>query len=312
MNQIITITLNPAFDIHYYVPDFKSEQENYSTARTVDVGGKGINISKALEINGVSNLALITAGKDNFQEFSVLLEKDNVKFESIICDGAIRYNVTIHPKNGLETRVSQDSFQITPDTLNEVKERLTNLVTPGTVIAFSGRIPKGIQRDAVKNLLHLLKNLGALLILDTNSLNLNDIIEIKPWLIKPNIQEIESLMGKKLLNHMELLEITTALHKKGVSNVLVSLGEHGLIYTGHQSSYRIEVPKITPISTVGAGDSTLAGYIYGHSNKRSQKEILKIAAAFGVAKCLEQGTKPPIPKNIASIYENVSISCIKK
>lgn len=307
MTRIITITLNPAFDIHYHVPQFAVGKENYSTNRTVDAGGKGVNISRALAASGVPSLALIAMGSENGRDFCTMLEQDDIEYVPIRCEGSIRYNVTIHPSSGPETRISQDSFQLTADKLEEIREKLIDLIEPGTLVAFAGRVPKGISLPTIKSFLQSLKDAGALLLLDTNTFLLDDIIDVKPWLIKPNEYEIELLMGREISDLSEIKAAADEIHRSGVDNVLVSLGGQGMVYVGHELSCRVAVPQITPLSTVGAGDSTLAGYIFGYVKGMSQIDTLKSAAAFGTAACLSHGTKPPKPEVIVELREEITV-----
>src|SRR5690606_22848925 len=106
-----------------------------------------------------------------------------------------------------------------------------------------------------------LQSQGALLVLDSNSFALQDLAEIRPWLIKPNEYELEALLGRKIEAIGEVRQAAQELHQQGIANVLISLGEQGLVYAGAKLCCHVWVPKITPLSTIGAGDSVLAGYL---------------------------------------------------
>lgn len=307
MTKIITITLNPAYDIHYEVPQFTMGKENYSTSRIIDAGGKGINISRALKMSGLHSKALIVMGEDNDQDFEAILQQEQIDYLKVPCPGSIRYNVTIHPDVGPETRISQDNFQLAPAKLGEVAAKLTELAEPGAVVAFAGRVPRGINLPTIKSLLQTIKDAGALLVLDSNTFSLEELIKIKPWLIKPNEQEISSLLGRDILDIQEAKKAAVEIHKLGIENVLISLGELGMVYAGADVTCAVKVPQISPLSTIGAGDSTLAGYIYGYVNKMTQLDILKNAAASGTAACLAPGTNPPNPRDIKVIRDQITI-----
>jgi fructose-1-phosphate kinase PfkB-like protein len=146
-------------------------------------------------------------------------------------------------------------------------------------------------------------------VLDSNSFSLQDLAELGPWLIKPNEYEIEALLGRGIRTEEAVLAAAREIHAQGVENVLISLGEQGLAYAGEDLCCRISVPKITPLSTIAAGDSVLAGYIYGYLQGWTKMEMLKTAAAFGTAACFTPGTLPPQRGVIARLKEEMEAIC---
>ncbi|HHT89980.1 MAG: 1-phosphofructokinase family hexose kinase [Limnochordia bacterium] len=305
MHRIITITLNPALDMHYYLPHLEVEVENYSSEYTVNAGGKGVNVSRALAASGVPSLAVIVAGRTNYQEFAALLDRDHGEYCLIPCEGAIRRNITIHHDEGKETRISQDGFPVSLDVLEQVQKKAAEWITPGSILVFSGRVPKGVPIPEINGFLRSLKELGALLVIDSNSFSLTDLIELEPWLIKPNEHEIELLLGRKIKGAAEAEKAAGEIKAAGIENVLISLGAEGMVFAGSGCSYRLQVPAITPVSTIGAGDSTIAGFIAGYTQGASLNEALKTAASFGTAACLTEGTNPPLPNTIAQMKEEI-------
>ena len=309
MRQIITITLNPAFDIHYEVERSEAGKENYSTNKIVSIGGKGLNISRALALHGRDSLAVIVLGEEGSVEFRAGLDAEGINYLAFPCPGAVRQNITIHPAEGPETRLSLDTSRLDISILHEIKQALTPLIQPGSLVAFGGRVPRGLPLEAVKEFFQALQARGAWLVLDSNSLSLQDLAEIKPWLIKPNEYEIEALLGREIRTEEEVRQAAQEIHQLGVVNVLISLGEHGLVYAGPDVCGRVHVPQITPVSTIGAGDSVLAGYMFAYAEGLEQQEILKTAAAFGTAACLTPGTQPPQPEVIAQLKAEMAVEC---
>jgi len=307
MQRIITITLSPAFDIHYYVERFQLGKENYSSKRIVDAGGKGINISRALLAHGMASLSIVAMGENNAAEFKAMLDAERLEYLEFLCPGSIRHNITIHPEDGPETRLMQEGFYLGLTTLWDIEEAITPHLGPGTLVAFSGRVPRGVPMGVLKPFLCTLKKNGALLALDSSGLAIEDLAEIKPWLIKPNEQEVEALFGRGIRTEDEVLSFAQELHQLGVENVLISLGERGLVYAGSELRCHLRVPKITPVSTIGAGDSTLAGYMFAYVQGWDKIEILKTAAAFGTAACLTPGTQPPQPEVVARVKAEIEV-----
>ncbi|MBQ8508704.1 MAG: hexose kinase [Clostridia bacterium] len=300
--MITTLTLSPAFDVHVTIGEFRAGRENLAESVRRDVGGKGINISRALSAGGVDNRPLVVVGSANGREFL-----DGLRTVGLACDvieqtGSIRENITIHPASGDETRLSFKGFTCTPDLLEQVKFCLA--VKPGDIVTFTGSLPGGICADAAEAFLIGLRDAGARLVIDSKSVTLDMLRRIKPWLIKPNAEEIESYFGA--MNETRLYHTAARLHEDGIENVMISLGGDGAILAA-EGVWRARVPKLDALSTIGAGDSAIAGFIAAEGDG---DERLRRAVAYGSAACLREGTNPPLPEDIARIYEAISIERI--
>lgn len=299
--KIYTITLNPAFDIHADIDSLNLYRENLADITSRDAGGKGVNISRALKNLNVQNTAIVVLGKENGGEFKNELDQMCCSF--LEKEGRIRENLTLHEKDGRETRISFLGFSLDETVLKEVEELI--VTDEETIITFTGSLPSGITVDAATNLLKRLKEKGAKIVLDSKSFSLADTLELAPWLIKPNGEEIEQLLGS------EINSLETALHKAavfenaGIDNVMVSLGEKGALLISEGETYTAVPPEIEAVSTVGAGDSTIAGFIAAYVEGKDKAECLKTAVAFGTAACLTDGSKPPEADMIKKIYEQI-------
>lgn len=308
MKKIITITLNPAFDLHYRMDKFEAKKENYVTSLLCDAGGKGINISRALLVNGIDSCAYVILGRDNGERFERLLKADNMNCVVLYADGSVRENITIHPENDKETRISLDNFSISQKELDSLCEMLLKAIDADTLISFSGRMPRGVEKSAVIDFLKKLEGAGAKIAVDSNSFGFEDLGLIRPWFIKPNEQEISTLLGRPVSSREDAVKVAKELVDMGVAEeVMISLGALGSVFAAKNAAYTVSVPEIRPLSTIGAGDSTVAGYMAGTAEGRSIPECLRLAAAFGSAACLTEGTRPPKPEDIASLYEKVTV-----
>jgi len=307
--NIVTVTLNPAFDIHYEVKNFSPYKENYADSVIVAAGGKGVNISRALSRNHIDNTAYIVLGEENAADFVSKLKKHDLNFKVIYCRGRIRENITIHTLQAPETRISLDNFCLSPGIVNRLLKELGRDVDKNTIVSFAGRIPKGLSTDCVMNFLTELRSLGCLLAVDCNSFTLKDLLCIKPWLIKPNEQEIRALTGERIETAEQARVAAIKIHDMGIENVIISMGAKGAGAATDDFSYIIEAPPIKPVSTIGAGDSLIAGFIGAYSQGSDLEECLINAASFGTAACLTEGTEPPRPEDIKRIREEVRVRC---
>ena len=303
--RIYTITLNPAYDVHATAEHFEACHENLAHITSRQAGGKGVNISRALCKNGVENTAVVVLGKDNGGDFREGLKEAGINALLLEKPGRIRENLTLHCADQPETRISFSGFRVDDTILDEVA-RLLN-VDGETVITFTGRVASGMSMEKVKAFLRQLKQKGAKIVLDSKSFSLEDIYEVKPWLIKPNQEEISEYFGCAVDTVEQAAEKAGAFSQNGVTNVMVSLGEQGalLLYGGR--TYIARPPAVEAVSTIGAGDSSIAGFIAAASMQESPALCLKRAVAYGTAACLTEGTLPPEPEAVRAIYEQTEV-----
>lgn len=304
--KIVTLTLNPAFDVHCFCDNFKPYHESIAQITSRDAGGKGVNISRALTANGTENLAIVIVGKENGVEFCQDLEKDGLSVSAVWVDGRIRENITLHQTKNPETRISFEGFSCENCVLEEIKERIGK-VNSQTIITFTGSISKGIEVTEVLALLNDFKKMGAKIVIDSRSVSLKQLLDFKPWLIKPNKDEAKYYTGKKLDDVDEVASVTKELYEHGVENAMISLGEKGAVLACKQGVFYAKIPKIDSQSTIGAGDSTLAGFIAATEKGLSSEFALKRAMAFGTAACMREGTLPPLPDDVSSVEKNIEI-----
>ncbi len=305
--KIITLTLNPAYDVHCECEDFKAYSENLAVVTSKDAGGKGVNISRALTKAGVDNTAYVVLGDENSDEFFVGLKKDNINFEEIRVSGRIRENITIHSKSTPETRISFSGFSADNSLIDMVSEKLSGEDISDFIFVFAGRIPDGIDKEYVIKFLKELRKKGAKIVVDSKSFDKSDIMEISPWLIKPNEEEVALYCDEKVSDIESAKRAAIKLKGQGIENVLISLGSQGAVYASDEGVYEAKTPKIKVASTIGAGDSLIAGFIYGIKKGLNSMDTLRYAVAFGSAACLEVGTNPPQWDSILKLSDEVEI-----
>lgn len=303
--NIYTITLNPAYDIHAYAKQFAPFCENLVKILTRNAGGKGINITRALNAVGISSTAVVVLGRENCADFKAELLQDGI--DSIIFErqGSIRNNITIHTDNSPETRISFSGSSLDGGILSEIENKLE--LDSQTIVSFTGRVPEGISAEQVTQFLSLLKKRGAKLVIDSKSLLLSDIYSIKPWLIKPNEEEISAYFKCEVDSIEKAEEKAMEISKQGIENVMVSLGDKGALLIADGKVYKAIPPKITSVSTIGAGDSAIAGFISAYIEGAAPLERLKTAVSFGTAACLTEGTAPPNKTEIKMLLKRISV-----
>ena len=304
--KIYTITLNPAYDIHAYTKHFEPFHENLADVLSREAGGKGVNISRALTKNGTPNIALVVLGKDNSADFKSALADAGMTCIFFEKEGRIRENLTLHTSDSDETRISFSGFSSDESILEEIEGKID--ADDSTVVTFTGRVPKGVSMKAVKAFLGRLKDKGARIVIDSRSFSLDDIFEVKPWLIKPNQEEISEYFSEDISTVEQSAEKAKVLAARGIDNVMISLGSLGALLFCDGRLYTAKPPKIEALSTIGAGDSSIAGFISAFADGKCADECLRSAVAYGSAACLTEGSMPPEKEDIERIYSQVELS----
>ncbi len=307
---VTTLTLNPAVDLHCSAPTFRLHHENLAESVTREPGGKGINLSRALMAKPsfsepVSPETLIVLGSENASEFTAMLDAAGLSFTALTVPGRIRENVTIHPAAEPETRLSFRGFTAPRTLLDDVYEKITH--EAGDIVAFTGSLPRGVSSAAAEEFLLRLKADGVKLVIDSKSISLAALERIKPWLIKPNTEELAAYLGGNIPEE-ELPGAAQKLYALGIENVMLSLGGDGAILACADGLFRAVNPKIDALSTIGAGDSAIGGFIAAYAAGADPSECLRRAVSYGSAACLLEGTKPPRGGDINRIYAEVRVA----
>ena len=305
--KIYTLTLNPAYDVHASVKNLELNCENLAQMQSREAGGKGVNISRALCSGRVPNTAIIVLGKENGDEFrNAVSTMDCVVLEK---EGRIRENLTFHCENGAETRISFSGFPVDDGVLAEVRDSI--VTEEDTIVTFTGRIPNGVSKDNAKEFLKSFRKKGVRIVLDSKSFTMEDIFDIQPWLIKPNQEEISDYLGCEIKTLSQALEKAAVFTEHGITNTMVTLGEQGAALLTEDRVYIATCPVVSAVSTIGAGDSTIAGFLAATYAGKTSSECLKTAVSYGTAACLTAGTLPPQKEDIETICSQVCVKEIK-
>lgn len=305
--KIITLTLNPAIDVHCHAESFQLYRESVADVTERDAGGKGINISRALCEVGVPNIAYVVLGSDNGADFEMQLKGYGINYKALKIDGRIRENITLHTDNNPETRLSFRGFTASDMLIDDLEEKISEEITDDTYLTFTGSVPQGISHDRILNFLEKLSEKGVKLIIDSKSITKEDLIRIKPFLIKPNEEEVSSYIGYEVQSLDDCVEGAKLLNNSGIENAMITLGEKGAMMAASGEIFFASPAEIKVISTIGAGDSSIGGFLYAIYNGKDASECLKTAVAFGSAACMTRGTKPPSKENIEKIIKQIKV-----
>lgn len=278
--MVYTVTFNPALDYVLKVNNLKLGDTNRSNSDDISVGGKGVNVSLLLNSFGVKNMALGFVAGFTGDEFIRSTGKVGLKSDFIkLKNGFTRINVKI--KSEVETEINALGPVIDDESLNVLFAKLS-AIKDGDFLVLSGSVPEGCPNDIYGRVIERVKAKNIKVCVDaTGSLLLNS-LKYKPFVVKPNKSELEELLSVKINTCDELIDAARSLKRMGALNVLISLGQDGAILIDEFNNYHeVKAHKISPVNTVGAGDSMLAGFIIGCN--KGYEYALNLGNAAGAA-----------------------------
>lgn len=288
--MIYTLTMNPALDKTVTVNYFKVDSVNRVSSIRIDPGGKGINVSNMVkQLEGESQAVVATAGSTGQQLLSLITHK-GIPYKSFDVGGQTRINTKIvDPVDGTFTDLNEPGPMVDAEYLVEIKEYLKSVMKKGDILVLAGSLPKGVTAVFYQDLVRLGNEIGAKVIVDADGENLKRSLLAKPFMIKPNEHELEMYFDVTLDTDDKLLNAARQLIKNSVSCVVISLGEKGSLVVTEDGSRRLPSIKLDVKSTVGAGDSMVAGIAHYLDTQLTDKDaaininILTSAVQLGVA-----------------------------
>ena len=286
--MIYTVTFNPAVDYAVRTKNFAVGEINRTAGEEIFFGGKGINVSVMLKHLGVESTALgfiagFTGDAIAAATGGAGIRTDFVKLKN----GFSRINVKI--ESDAETALNGLGPEIDGESLNLLFEKIDRL-TDGDAIVLAGSIPKSLPDDIYEILLSRLSGKSVLTVVDATGELLINTLKYKPFLIKPNLEELSALFGRSITDGEEIRACAVSLQKMGARNVLVSLGADGaLLLDENGGTHARRAWKGTTVSTVGAGDSMVAGFLAGWTEKEDYDYALRLGVAAGSATAFTSG-----------------------
>lgn len=302
--KIITLTLNPALDksakVNGIVPDhkLKCHSINYQP------GGGGINITRVLNRLGVSSSCIFPYGGNSGISLNELLTNENINPQSIPIKAWTRENLSvIDTHTGLQYRFGMPGNILSKSELIEIETTLKKLLEENDILVLSGSIAEEMSVDYYAKLIKSLTKKNIKVVLDTSGLALKEALIEGAYLIKPNQRELAQLAGKDFLSSVEQEKFALEIIKsQKVRHVVVSLGARGAFIASTDGITYQATPSVLVKSTIGAGDSMVAGLIYAIQSNCSTELMLKWGVACGVAATMSEGTGLANKENIDQVF----------
>lgn len=285
--MIYTVTFNPSIDYIVSVKDFRPGMTNRTSSELMLAGGKGINVSIVLGNLGIKSTALGFIAGFTGDEIVRRLHNSGINSEFIkINDGISRINIKLKSIDG--TEINGQGPHIDSSHIEQLMNRLRRLES-GDVLVLAGSIPAGISDNIYKDIMDMLKDKGVQIVVDATSRLLTNVLEYKPFFIKPNQHELGDLFNVTLNTQEEVIPYALELKKMGAVNVCVSMGGKGAILVADDGNvYKAKAPDGILKNSVGAGDSLVAGFLSGWIEKKDYEYAFRKGVATGSASAFSE------------------------
>ena len=280
--MIYTVTFNPSLDYIVTVEDFKLGRVNRTSTELIYPGGKGINVSIVLKNLGFDNIALGFEAGFTGKEIIRLINEAGVSHDFIHVDSGIsRINVKV--RSSSESEINGQGPLIDNSHINELYKKLDQL-KKGYILVLAGSIPTVMPSSMYMDIMKYLAERDVKVIVDATKDLLVNVLEYKPFLIKPNNHELGEIFGVELTTRDEVVCYAKKLKEMGACNVLVSMAGEGAVLVAEDGSViKSKAPKGKVKNSVGAGDSMVAGFIAGYLTSKDYKEAFKTGVCTGSA-----------------------------
>ncbi|WP_116113354.1 1-phosphofructokinase [Austwickia chelonae] len=304
--MILTVTPNPSIDRTVTVDALRPGAVHRAAFTRVDAGGKGVNVSRALAKHGMSNRAALPLGGESGRLMRDLLQESAVELITLPSEGEVRTNIAVVEGDGTTTKVNETGPRYDRRAVRSFMDAVLEACTASTTwVAGCGSLPPGMPDSIYAELTEQARSRGVQVAVDTSGTPLHQVIEASPDLVKPNRAELAELVGADLPTVGAVIEAARELVHRDVGRVLVSLGRDGALLVDARQVHYAYATAPHPLSTVGAGDCALAGYLSGLVCGRGAADALATAVAFGTAAVMCPGTEVPGPAEVAAISVTV-------
>lgn len=302
--KIVTLTLNPALDKSAKVDGIITEHKLKCHSVSYQAGGGGINVSRVLNRLGIKTNCIFPVGGDNGLRLKELLVNESLNIQSIPIKAWTRENLSVvDTQNGQQYRFGMPGNTLIESELVELETLLEKILSDEDIFVLSGSLAENMDATYYSKLIKKLTHKNIKVILDTSGSALKETLNNTIYLIKPNQRELAQLAGADFLSKLEQEEFALNLIKtKKINYVVVSLGNKGAFIASNEGITYLSPPSVIVKSTIGAGDSMVAGIVYSILNNFSDEVMLKWGVACGVAATMSEGTDLAHKDNIEKVF----------
>lgn len=303
MNDIITITFNPCIDKSTSVNVLKPEKKLRCTPPVFEPGGGGINVARAIKKLGGEAIAVYPSGGYSGKFLNILLEQENITELNIETKQHTRENmIVLDTATNQQYRFGMPGQHLSEDEWQQCLQTIE--VNHSEFIVASGSLPPGVPTDILARLAKIARRQKRKLIVDSSGEALLRALEEGVYLIKPNLGELSTLAGEETIETNDIERLAKELSLNGNCEiVVVSMGALGAMLVSREGTYKVDAPIVKGQTTVGAGDSMVAGIVLYISQGKSLLEALQYGVACGTAATLNAGTSLCNKDDVDRLFE---------
>ena len=311
--MILTVTFNPAIDKTAEVDELIPGGLNRLRNVMQDAGGKGINVSKTIHaLQGKSVATGFLAGSAGEYIRKVLngLAIDN---DFVWVEGMTRTNLKVLDHEMELTELNEAGPVITETEIKQLKDKILSLLHPNDFVVLSGNVSAQVRKDIYRELIELVKQQGARVILDADGELFAQGIQAKPYVIKPNKYELATYFGvSQDCSNEEMISLAKTLLNEECRLVVVSMGKQGSIFLSHEGIYQAEALHIQAHSSVGAGDAMVAAIAYAHLIITPMEQLIALSVACSAGAVMTKGTQPAEKAVVEKLMKQVTIKKLEE
>ena len=307
MARILTVTLNPALDLTVRLGQLAPGEVNRSPLMLTHAAGKGLNVAQVLADLGHTLTVSGFLGEDNAQAFDALFKRRGFVDAFIRVPGETRSNIKLAEDDGRVTDLNGPGPQVDAQAQQTLLDTLERIAPGHDAVVVAGSLPRGVSPQWLHDLLLGLKAQGLKVVLDTSGEALKQGLAAGPWLIKPNTEELSDALGRDISDLAAQVAAATALQAQGVEHVVISHGAEGVNWFSRGPALQALPPKVSVASTVGAGDSLLAGMLHGLLSADTPEQTLRTATAIAALAVTQIGFGINDAAQLAQLEQGVRV-----
>ncbi|MBP2643260.1 MAG: 1-phosphofructokinase [Firmicutes bacterium] len=306
--MITVLTLNPSIDRSYVLDDFVRGKVQRARSVVATAGGKGLNVSRVANCLGGKVCCLGFLG--GFTGGSI---KNEIEAEGLInrftpIQGTTRICLNFTERSGVSTEVLETGPEILTDEIKQFEQELKNVLKETKILVASGSLARGLPKDYYGKISEICREEKIKFILDSSGESLYLAIEDRPFLIKPNEEELEYITGNPVKTFEDVFLASSKVLEMGAENVCVSLGKQGMMLNGSLGRFLVHVPNIEVVNTVGCGDSLVAGLAYALNEGYNIIQMLKFANGCAISNALHKGVGQIDPVQVNVFAKQVTVT----
>lgn len=305
--MIYTVTLNPALDYFMHYEELALGEVNRTGETQISAGGKGIMESRMLCLIGAKSKALGFLGGFSGQYIKDFLNENQIDSDFTEIEDLTRINVKLKSQEN-ETSLDAAGPKLQESEINHFLEKFDHL-KEDDIVVFAGTIPKSLGEDFYERLIAKVQKQKATFVMDVDGQKLLDSLPAHPLLIKPNREELEAIFETSFKNNEQIIPYGQKLLEMGAQNVIVSMAGDGALFFTNEKVYFAQGIKGELKNSIGAGDSTVAGFLAEYSQSKDPLLAFRQAIACGTSKAFSDDM--PSRAFLEEIYKKVNISEVK-